>query len=743
MVTFVFADVFKRIRNEQFNELGEEVAEYIREGGDANTVRSIYFFLPKTGRDVFVKVFDRYRGERLFSSQQTGLRPDKIALIDRLVTEFLPDTPIQGRRRSYYIVCPTGWGKTTLVEGLIHKIRMRTPNARFLFLVSRNTTLLEQTAKRFFFPDLVTSYSGSESWERLNIDNAGVVIASLQSCIENKDNPAIKHECLHPEKFDYIFIDEIHNFIENLGEDYTHFSKRATILGMTATPFQGTIKNEKYVSSMTLDDECLGAPFETVFLIEEIEKGRLCSIDYCMYNARPKENIPVKLDLEGELSFNTAQNRKRSEAAVDLYSNPSEDKYYMKKAIFFCANQRHAMETNLLLRSKGMASECIISDASYGSPSLKDTVQRLKDGQITAITCVNRLTEGFDLPEAQILFLVRPTLSARLYLQQLGRGLRLSTGKNVLHVVDMVENYTVNGGAITALNLPETLLRFEGQLPESTERMKKIVTISKREEQEHPKAPGEIVHTAELREQIIIGAQKVPKFVPDEVDPCMFKPRDAPPEYAEYGVIIGTIGEEGGKKKESVLLSDKGVILGVELKQDFDLTLFTKCYVGKDNRNLVQRVCRRLNFEQLPNDIQSRIRDAISYSIIDYASLYEPYWTKAINKTDLRNLRLHSRAVNAIDEQRRKKPFSNLSEIRIRTGVNIVKTIKEQMQQEIQGTARHYFIVKPIVPIFLKNKFSERRKGNAFPPGIRRFGWRRMNKAERRQERKERRRSRG
>ena len=509
--------------------------------GASVTIRRLYFDTGPIPKQLIVNIFNSRRKEKLYGP--SGLYSEKVELITDLVKSFSSTN-----KKNYYIVCPTGWGKTTFAEGLIDSLYLLNKKQRFLFIVSRNNVLLEQTASRFMFPDMVRYCGTVASWEKQQLNNARVVIASLQSVVgrvkeDDKLIFSIKNNDLHPNQFNLIIIDEIHNFIDNLGEHYLdyqreeiNFGSKDTIkLGLTATPYQGVKGKEKYVRDIDAGDENFGKPFIHIPLIREINRGRLSKIEYCTYKPTQKV-INVDEDVDGDLKFKPTQNNERSQATVELYTRffsaktfvelkeafedahivlkheadlpDSADKivdidgveyciektnericaftkYHKKKAIFFCVDQNHARYTHGLLQQKGIRSECVTADIGQ---NVGEVSNMIKCNKLDAIVAVNRVTEGFDLPEIEVIFLLRPTLSARLYLQQIGRGLRISKekGKHTLLIADIVGNYLKHGKRIDALTLEEVLKKTDGMILEDSfdEELKNAVKFQSIEKQD-------------------------------------------------------------------------------------------------------------------------------------------------------------------------------------------------------------------------------------------------------------------
>jgi len=107
------------------------------------------------------------------------------------------------------------------------------------------------------------------------------------------------------------------------------------------------------------------------------------------------------------------------------------------KALAFCVSQDHAEYMCEKFLLKGIKSAVLISSNSQQRPTLREQLSR---GEINVLFVVDIFNEGVDIPEIDTVIFLRPTESLTVFLQQLGRGLRLSEGKDCLTVLDFVGN---------------------------------------------------------------------------------------------------------------------------------------------------------------------------------------------------------------------------------------------------------------------------------------------------------------
>ncbi len=121
-----------------------------------------------------------------------------------------------------------------------------------------------------------------------------------------------------------------------------------------------------------------------------------------------------------------------------------------KPTVIFCASVSHAEEIAGRFREAGVEARCV--SGGTHSRERKEILESYEAGNIPILCACDLLNEGWDSPHTQVLFMARPTMSKTIYLQQLGRGMRRSPGKDFLMVFDFVDNANL-------FNMPYSLHR--------------------------------------------------------------------------------------------------------------------------------------------------------------------------------------------------------------------------------------------------------------------------------------------
>lgn len=109
----------------------------------------------------------------------------------------------------------------------------------------------------------------------------------------------------------------------------------------------------------------------------------------------------------------------------------------------FAINRMHAESIKERYLKEGIPAELITGDLD--SNSRKKMVERFTTGETKVLVSIDVISEGFDLPTIEVVSLLRPTASTSLYLQQVGRGLRVCEGKTHAIILDHVNNYQRHG----------------------------------------------------------------------------------------------------------------------------------------------------------------------------------------------------------------------------------------------------------------------------------------------------------
>jgi superfamily II DNA or RNA helicase/Holliday junction resolvase len=229
--------------------------------------------------------------------------------------------------------------------------------------------------------------------------------------------------------YDIVVVDEAHHAVAQGFRRCLNHLRPKLLVGMTATPWRGDGENI---------DAIFGPAIAQVSLVDGMAMGYLAQVAYHIYC----DTIDWKAIPEvsrGSLTIRDLNKKlflpQRDEAVIGellktnkLVANP--------RVIVFCASIEHCRRFAGLLNSS--------SDLVCKAISGLDRVERnraLVDfaaGRIQAVTAVDVLNEGIDVPDVNILVFLRSTHSRRIFVQQLGRGLRLSAGTERLFVMDFV-----------------------------------------------------------------------------------------------------------------------------------------------------------------------------------------------------------------------------------------------------------------------------------------------------------------
>lgn len=114
-----------------------------------------------------------------------------------------------------------------------------------------------------------------------------------------------------------------------------------------------------------------------------------------------------------------------------------------QQAVAFCCNVEHAYQTRDAFREAGIIAEEL--DGTVDGATRKRMIKAFRAGEIHVLTSVDLFGEGFDLPELAAVILLRPTKSLSLHLQQCGRALRTSPGKEMAYILDHAGNIVEHG----------------------------------------------------------------------------------------------------------------------------------------------------------------------------------------------------------------------------------------------------------------------------------------------------------
>lgn len=239
-----------------------------------------------------------------------------------------------------------------------------------------------------------------------------------------------------PDYFDYIVIDEFHHAVNDLYQRIVNYFKPRFLLGLTATPERMDGRNIYEICDYNV-------PYE-ISLKEAINKGMLVPFHYYgIYDETDYSSLHlVKGHYDAkELNEVYIGNAKRHHLIYKYYM-----KYRSKRALGFCCSRQHAEEMAKMFCERGIESVAVYSNAEGRFSEDRDiAIKKLNNQEIRVIFSVDMFNEGVDIAALDMVMFLRPTESPIVFLQQLGRGLRTSRGKEYLNVLDFIGNYEKAG----------------------------------------------------------------------------------------------------------------------------------------------------------------------------------------------------------------------------------------------------------------------------------------------------------
>lgn len=335
------------------------------------------------------------------------------------------------------IVLPTGSGKSYVQAAFVRSAIEQYPDQRIM-LLTHVQELLQQNGA-----ELIRSWPGA-CW-KLGYYSAGlksrdtdkqIIIAGIQSVFRR----ALEFGAIH-----LVIIDEAH-LVPKKGEGmYRRFidelravNPKLKIVGMTATPYRldsGTLCGGE---GSIFTDICYDTD-----LIRLIGSGYLAPLTTKLgenrtslkgVRVRGGEYVPGDLD---RVMNDPGVVGKAIKETVALCAD-------RKKWLIFCSSVAHAERVrNELVTCYGIPTETITGDTPKAERS--ETIAKFKAGKLRALTNVNVLTTGFNVPDIDAMIVLRPTKSPGLHVQMMGRGMRPFPGKVDCLVLDYTNNILEHG----------------------------------------------------------------------------------------------------------------------------------------------------------------------------------------------------------------------------------------------------------------------------------------------------------
>ena len=465
----------------------------------------------------------------------------------------------EGRKRTL-LVLPTGCGKTIVFSKIIEdRVKM---GERVLVLAHRSELLEQASDKLMTATGLGTALEKAEntsigSWFR-------VVVGSVQTMQREK-----RLSQFPPNHFDTIVIGEAHHAISDGYQRVLEHFGEANVLGVTATPDRGDMRN-------------LGSYFDSLAyeypLVDAIKSGYLSKITAI--------TIPLELDLS--TVSQQAGDFKASEigTALDPYLEQIADEMVKqckdRKTVVFLPLVKTSQKFRDILNAKGFKAAEVNGESKDRAEVLEDF-----DKDKYNVLCNSMLlTEGWDCPTVDCVVVLRPTKVRALYSQMVGRGTRLAPGKENLLLLDFLwhtERHELCRPAHLIASSPEVAKKMTENMAEDTEVEFSLLeaeeqagkdVVAEREEAlakqlaEQRKKKRKLVDP--LQFEMSIQAEDLADYVPSfgwEMAPPSEKQLKALEKFGIYTEEIGNAGKAGklldrlNKRKDSGLTTPKQIRL--------------------------------------------------------------------------------------------------------------------------------------------------------------------------------------
>ena len=334
------------------------------------------------------------------------LRPYQIEARDAVLSEWG-----QGHRKTL-LVLPTGCGKTIVFSSVAQN---RVENGSRVLIMAHRGELLEQASQKLL--DACGLPSVLEKAESTSLgSNVPITVGSVQSLAQ-----PVRLARFPEDYFGTIVVDEAHHCLSDSYQRVLEHFPAANILGVTATPDRG-------------DQRDLGQFFDSkayeYSMTQAIRDGYLCPIRAQM--------IPLQLDIRdvgissgdfsaGEIGYALAPYLDQIAMEMTKYCKG-------RKTVVFLPLIKISQDFCEKLNAHGLRATEVNGDSEDRSEKLK----AFENGEFDVLCNSMLLTEGWDCPSVDCVVVLRPTKVRALYQQMVGRGMRLSPGKEDLLLLDFL-----------------------------------------------------------------------------------------------------------------------------------------------------------------------------------------------------------------------------------------------------------------------------------------------------------------
>lgn len=332
------------------------------------------------------------------------------------------------------IVIPTGGGKSLIIATLLREIMETWPLMR-IAMVTHSKELISQN-----HAELLNVWRNAPA----GIYSAGIGRRDTEHPILFCGVQSVWNKTDKIGRFDLLLIDEAHLISRNANTMYGKFiaamrerQPDLRVVGLTATPYRldsGRLdKGPDRLFDKIVYEANVADLIDDGFLSPLISKSTHAEISTAGVHRRGGEYIA------GELEEAAMMGDLVERAAAEIVARGQDRRAWLA----FCTGVRHAEAVRDAIRKLGISAESV--DGSMPAKERDRIISHFRHGGIRCLTSVNVLSIGFNVPHVDLVALLRPTESAGLYIQQVGRGFRLAKGKTNALILDFAGNVRKHG----------------------------------------------------------------------------------------------------------------------------------------------------------------------------------------------------------------------------------------------------------------------------------------------------------
>lgn len=330
------------------------------------------------------------------------LRDYQIQGIRKIFEAWNPDL---GNLRNILFQMPTGTGKTSVFSEIVRKAQIKGKTA---LIVVHRIELVEQIVERLFNFGV---NAGIISSGKRPDNSLAVQVATIQT-LSRRDPPAA----------DIVIIDECHHAKAQTYRTLWNIYPQARFLGVTATPVR-------------LNGDGFQDLFDTLIVLGKlsffIKEGFLTPLKHMVCFTPDLSRVKLRMrEYDAQMLKSVMLDNRLMANLIKSYQQHALG----KKTIVFAVDVEHSKKIIQRFTEAGISAAHI--DATTPKSERQTILDQFRAGSIRVLSNVDIVSEGFDVPDCEVVQLARPTKSLTLYLQQVGRCMRPSKGKSFGLVLD-------------------------------------------------------------------------------------------------------------------------------------------------------------------------------------------------------------------------------------------------------------------------------------------------------------------